>query len=198
MSRKEKTQSVSTIDELLQTKNKHYNKYAQKVVTECISKDIFPDVNTALNTYADCLKLIVCADKPVEAARAVMYRLYHMQTPEFTDRQRYFILQHVADYINPYHATFGKWKLQEKTYEMLKSHIARLEKGLGNNRLKTADIMETLKTLMQKEISELPQRLEKLDDEKRLGIICKLMPYVFPKVETVEASRGENKQWDED
>lgn len=121
-----------------------------------------------------------------------------MQTPEFTDRQRCFILTRIADYINPFHTEFDKWKLQRETYDILKSYIVKIEKELAKNSPKTADIRETLKTLMQKEISELPKRLETLDDEKRLGIICKLMPYVFPKVETVEATRGENKDWYED
>jgi hypothetical protein len=195
MSKKEKTQSVPTIDELLQTKNEHYNEYAQKVVTECISKQIFPDADTALNVYADCLNLIVCTNKPVETIKMILYKLYQMQTPEFTDKQRYFILTRIADYINPYHTEFDKWKLQQETYDILKSHIVKLKKELKNNATKTADIRETLKTLMQKEIAELPKRLEALDDEKRLGIICKLMPYVFPKVETVEATQVENKDW---
>jgi hypothetical protein len=198
MNKKEKAQSVPTIDELLQTENEHYNKYAQKVVTECISRQIFTDVDTALNVYAGCLNLIICTNNPVEAAKMVLYKLYQMQTPEFTDKQRHFILIRIADYINPYHTEFGKWKLQQQTYDILKSHIVKLEKELKNNATRTSDIREMLKTLMQKEIAELPKRLEMLDDEKRLGIICKLMPYVFPRVETVEASQGENKDWYKD
>jgi hypothetical protein len=199
MSKKEKTQSVPTIDELLQTKNEHYNEYVQRVVTECISKQIFPTPETALQTYDECMNIISCTKIPVEATRCVLYKLYQTETPEFTDIQRLFILKHIADYINPRNTDFAdKWKLQQETYDILKSYIAKIEKELAKNSPKTADIRETLKILMQKEISELPKRLEALDDEKRLGIICKLMPYVFPKVETVEASRGENKQWYED
>lgn len=196
--KKEKTQYVPTIDELLQTENEHYNEYTQKVLTECIRKQIFVDVETALKTYGESLNLIVGTKTPFETVECVLYSLSPAQTTEYTDKQRYFILTCIADYINPYHTDFCKWKLQQETYDILKSHISKLEKEIENNRPKTTDIRESLKTLMQKEISDLPQRLEKLDDEKRLGIICKLMPYVFPKVETVEASRGENKQWYED
>jgi len=199
MNKKEKTQSVQTIDELLQTKNEHYNKYAQNLVKECISRMIFPIPETALQMYKECMNIVSCTKEPVEATRCVLYKLYQMQTPEFTDKQRLFLLKHVADYIDPRNTDFsGKWKLQQETYDILKSHIVRIEKELAENNPKTANIREILKTLMQKEISELPKRLEALDDEKRLGIICKLMPYVFPKVETIEASRGENKQWYED
>jgi hypothetical protein len=196
MSKKEKTQSVPTIDELLKTKNEHYNKYAQKVVTQCIGNQIFPDAETALQKYEESLNTILCTETPFEAIESVLFYLNYPH--EISDKQRYFILKCLVDFINPCHTDFDKWKLQQETYDILKSHIAKLEKEFENNRPKTADIRETLKALMQKEISDLPQRLEKLDDEKRLGIICKLMPYVFPKIETVEASRGEHKQWYED
>jgi hypothetical protein len=198
MSKKEKTQPVPTVDELLQTENEHHNKYTQKVITECIRKQIFSDMGTALTAYEENLNIIVGTKTPFEAVERVLFYLSPAQVIEYTDKQRYFILTWIADYINPYHTEFDKWELQQETYDILKSHIARLEKEIESNRPKTADIRETLKTLMHKEISDLPQRLEKLDDEKRLGVICKLMPYVFPKVETVEASRGENKQWHED
>jgi len=198
MNKKEKAQSVPTIDEQLQTENEHHNKYSQKVVTECMSKQIFPMAETALQTYDECLNIIACTNTPVESIRRVLYKLYQMQTPEFTDKQRYFILTHIADYINPHHTEFDKWKLQQETYNILKSNIVKFEKEFAKKQPKTADIRETLKDIMQKEISELPKRLETLDDEKRLGIVCKLMPYVFPKIETVEVSHGENKQWYDD
>jgi hypothetical protein len=199
MSKRKKTQSVPTIDELLQTGSEHSDKYARKVVTECISKEVFDTPEMALQAYDKCMNIILCASKPFDASRWVVYELTHNQEPELTDKQLLYILKHIADYINPNSTDFGgKWKQQQETYDILKSYIVRIEKEFAENRPKTADIRETLKTLMQKEIADLPQRLEKLDDEKRLGIICKLMPYVFPKVEAVEASRGENKEWYDD
>tara|TARA_R110000823_G_scaffold123120_4_gene248648 strand:+ start:736 stop:891 length:156 start_codon:yes stop_codon:yes gene_type:complete len=49
---------------------------------------------------------------------------------------------------------------------------------------------------MQKEIEKLPETLEALDPKERLNIFCKLMPYVFPKVETVHSKEGEPFQFD--
>ena len=193
MNKENNVQSISTIDELLQTKNEHYNNYSQKVVTECISKQIFDNAETALKTYQKCLNNIVGTETPILAVKYVLYELYQMQEPEFTDKQCYFILTRIADYIK--HTDFGKWELRDETYNILKSHIVKFEKEFVKSQQKNDDIRETLKILMQKEISEFPKRLETLDDEKRLGIICRLMPYVFPKVETVEATRGENKDW---
>ena len=60
----------------------------------------------------------------------------------------------------------------------------------------TMGLRETLKTIMQKEIEKLPETLEALDPKERLNVVCKLMPYVFPKVETVHSKEGEPLQFE--
>ncbi|MGB4654609.1 MAG: hypothetical protein ACOXZH_05085 [Bacteroidales bacterium] len=60
----------------------------------------------------------------------------------------------------------------------------------------TNNLRETLKTIMQKEIEKLPETLEALDPKERLNVVCKLMPYVFPKVETVHPKEGEPLQFE--
>ena len=60
----------------------------------------------------------------------------------------------------------------------------------------TMGLRETLKTIMQKEIEKLPETLEVLDPKDRLNVVCKLMPYVFPKVETIHPTEGEPLQFD--
>lgn len=55
----------------------------------------------------------------------------------------------------------------------------------------TTVLRETLKTIMHKEIEKLPETLEGIEPKERLNVICKLMPYVFPKVETVHPKDGE-------
>lgn len=59
----------------------------------------------------------------------------------------------------------------------------------------TNNLRETLKTIMQKEIEKLPETLKTLDTKERLNVVCKLMPYVFPKVETVHPTDGEPLQF---
>ena len=55
----------------------------------------------------------------------------------------------------------------------------------------THDLRSKLKCIMQKEIEKLPETLEALEPKERLSIICKLMPFVFPKVEAVHPKEGE-------
>ena len=59
----------------------------------------------------------------------------------------------------------------------------------------TNNLRETLKTIMQKELEKLPETLEALDPKERLNVVLRLMPYVFPKVETVHAKEGEPLQF---
>lgn len=60
----------------------------------------------------------------------------------------------------------------------------------------TMGLRETLKNIMQREFEKLPETLEALEPKERINIVCKLMPYVFPKVETVHSTEGEPLQLD--
>lgn len=59
----------------------------------------------------------------------------------------------------------------------------------------TSDLRGTLKAIMQREIEKLPETLENLEPKERLNILCKLMPFVFPKVEAVQPEAGEPDNW---
>jgi len=63
------------------------------------------------------------------------------------------------------------------------------------NKPLTGDIRNTLKELMQKELEQLPETLKKLDSVQRLNILCKLMPYVLPKTESVRHNFGEPDEY---
>ena len=60
----------------------------------------------------------------------------------------------------------------------------------------TKGLREALKNIMQKELETLPATLETLEPKERLNVICKLMPYVFPRVETIHPKEGEPMQLD--
>lgn len=55
----------------------------------------------------------------------------------------------------------------------------------------TSNLRERLKSIMLKEIERLPETLEGLDPKERINVICKLMPFIFPKIESVSMSAGE-------
>lgn len=53
------------------------------------------------------------------------------------------------------------------------------------------DLRDSLKEVIQNELVQLPQQLEALQPKERLSVICKLMAYVFPRVNTVHSKEGE-------
>lgn len=63
------------------------------------------------------------------------------------------------------------------------------------DQISTNDLRKALKAIIQKEFETLPETLEKLDAKERMNVICKLMPFVFPRVESVHPEAGEQIDW---
>jgi len=55
----------------------------------------------------------------------------------------------------------------------------------------TNELRNNLKEVIQRELKQLNEQLEALEPKERLNVVCKLMPYVFPKVNTVHLKEGE-------
>ena len=53
------------------------------------------------------------------------------------------------------------------------------------------DLRDSLKEVIQNELIQLPEQLKALEPKERLNVVCKLMPYVFPRVDTVHLKEGE-------
>jgi hypothetical protein len=56
------------------------------------------------------------------------------------------------------------------------------------------DLRESLKGVIQNELLQISEQLEAMEPKERLNIVCKLMPYVFPKVETIHLQQGEKQK----
>ena len=61
------------------------------------------------------------------------------------------------------------------------------------NRL-TKEIRELLKDIIEKEIVSMPETLKDLEPKEKLEIISKFLPYVLPKIETINITNIENNQ----
>ena len=60
----------------------------------------------------------------------------------------------------------------------------------------TNELRNNLKEVIQRELKQLHEQLEALEPKERLNVVCKLMPYVFPKVNTVHLKEGEPFSFD--
>lgn len=64
-------------------------------------------------------------------------------------------------------------------------------KTAATEQVVVTDLRTSLKELMAKEIKQLPDYLENLPAKEKLNYLLKLMPYVFPKVESVYFKNNE-------
>lgn len=60
---------------------------------------------------------------------------------------------------------------------------------------KTLELRERLKAMMTEELARLPELLEAMEPRDRINAVLRLMPFVFPKVESVRHDRGESDDW---
>jgi hypothetical protein len=72
--------------------------------------------------------------------------------------------------------------------EPMRAYISRMERAVLP---KVSDMRATLKEVFTKEIERLPEYLETLEPKDRLNFICKMVPYVLPKVEAVASTIDE-------
>ena len=66
---------------------------------------------------------------------------------------------------------------------MINKKTGGREKGTPN--LLTKEMRAILKDIISKELNSISENLKKLESDKRLDVILKLLPYVLPKVESV-------------
>jgi len=133
--------------------------------------------------------LINVAEYPAKAIP-----VFEQHTDGMTDAQKLFIAQKVRGYFanTVFGEDEGNGVLLTGVTEPLTAYIARLERAALPQ---VGDIRATLKELFRKEIERLPEALTALDDKDRLNFLCKLMPFVLPKVEAVAANKGEAGDW---
>ena len=65
----------------------------------------------------------------------------------------------------------------------------------GTHNKLTKELRSVLKDVLYEEIERLPERLDELDTKDRLELLVKLMPFVFPKVQSVSQSLDEPLCW---
>lgn len=63
------------------------------------------------------------------------------------------------------------------------------------NEILTKNLRTQLKEMLQDEIKGIPELLKELDTKERLNVLCRLLPYVLPRVESVNFSLGEPTDW---
>ena len=68
------------------------------------------------------------------------------------------------------------------------------QKGTPN--VLTKEVRTVLKAIVFEEVTLIQDHLKELDPKVRLQILIKLLPYVSPKLESVQYDLGEPMEWE--
>lgn len=172
----------------------HDGEQAKAVYLAAIETAVFADPVLPLQTFTDLRTALI----NISSHPAKVIPVFEQHTAAMTDAQKLFIARKVRAYFA--NTVFDSNEPGEENdgitltgiVEPLNAYIARLERAALP---KVADIRTTLKEVFRQEIERLPEALQTLDDKDRLNFLCKLMPFVLPKVEAVEATKGEPSKW---
>jgi hypothetical protein len=186
------TKEVQALESYFKTENEHWNGYALKTIREALEKQLFSDFNKLMQLYELSINIASEShrEKPFEGLQMI---ISEFDNYELTTEQKVYLLEGVFEYLDC--TEFEGWYSNE-IQDLMKSQIAVYNNELKNklpeyNKPLILNIRDILKDLMQKELEQLPETLKELDTVQRLNILCKLMPYVLPKTESVKHNFGE-------
>ena len=181
-----KVKEIEALESYFKTENEHWNSYAFEMLCEVLKQGNFENSETPLQLFNQSVNIFTeQSETPLKAIQEV-----EVKTKELNTAQKLFVYEWIFKYLK--RTEYEEIDLTE-IMDLLKSRIERLKNvnQIENQKPITGSIRDNLKELMQKEIERLPETLKELEAVQRLNILCKLIPYVLPKVESVSHTQGE-------
>jgi hypothetical protein len=183
------TKEVQALESYFKTENEHWNKHAFEMLCEVLQQGNFENPETPLQLFDKAVNIFT--EQNETPLKAIQEFTTVTDKANLNTAQRLFVYEWVYKYLRQ--TEFEGLDLTE-VKDLLKSQTERLKAEkpkVEYNKPLTRNIRDTLKELMQKELEQLPETLKELDPVQRLNILCKLMPYVLPKTESVKHTLGE-------
>jgi len=180
---------IQRLESYFKTENKHWNGYALEMLCEVLQQGNFENPETPLQLFNKAVNIFT--EQHETPLKAVQEFATETDKQKLSPAQRLFVYEWVYKYL--WQTEFEELDLTE-VKDLLKSQTERLKNDkpkVEYNKPLTGNIRDTLKELMQKELEQLPDTLKELEPVQRLNILCKLIPYVLPKVESVTHTQGE-------
>jgi len=184
-----KAKEIEHLESYFKTENDHWNGYAFEMLCEVLKQGNFERPETPLQLFRNTIDIF--AEHHETPLKAVQEFSTETNKQKLTIAQRLFVYEWVYKYVKE--TEFEGMDLSE-VKDLLKSHTERMKNDIPKieyNKPLTGNIRDTLKEMMQKELEQLPDTLKELEPVQRLNILCKLIPYVLPKVESVTHTQGE-------
>lgn len=184
-----KAKEIEALESYFKTENEYWNGYTREILCEVLQQGNFENPETPLQLFSNSIDIF--NEHHETPLKAVQEFAAETDKQKLTPAQKLFVYEWVYKYVKV--SDFGELDLSE-VKDLLKSQTERLKNDkpkVEYNKPLTGNIRDTLKEMMQKEIESLPDTLKELEPVQRLNILCKLIPYVLPKVESVTHTQGE-------
>lgn len=185
------TKQIKVLEGYFKTENEHWNGYAFEALCEVLQQGIFDNPETALLLFSKAIDIFTEQyNTPLQALEN-----FGKETAKekLNPIQKLFVYEKALNYVK--YTSFDEADMEE-IKDLLKSQTERLKDEVKNqkpeyNKPLVGNIRDTLKELMQQEFEQLPKTLKDLQPLQRVNILCKLIPYILPKVEAVHSEKGE-------
>lgn len=176
---------IEALESYFKTENEHWNGFTFKMLCEVLQQGQFENLELPFQLFSDAIEIF---QKHYKSSLNAM-QLFNEEIEKYklSGNQKSFIYEAVYSYLKG--SEFDEDLTQIK--ELLKNQIKKLK--AENQPLKpiTINIREALKEMMQKELKQLPDTLKELEPVQRLNILCKLIPFILPKIESIHHEQGE-------
>ena len=188
-----KQKAAPDVEQYLNFESEHDKKHALDVWLEAIRGGTFHDPAIPLKVFVELQKAFLkVAEQP-----AKVIPIFEQHTNEMSSAEKLFIARHLLNYFE--NTVFAENENDEpETYltnisKPLDALLTRLrrEAGITNDSPRTNDLRQKLKGIFRQEIERLPEYLQSLEPKDRVNVLCKMLPFVLPKVESVHFEEGE-------
>jgi len=180
-----KAKQITDLESYFTTDNEHWNEYTFETLCETLQQGQFEDPEQPLQLFSKAVELFTGHHE--QPLKAVQLFTKEVDKTKLKDHQKIFVYERVCKYLEDSEFDFDHTPI----LELLNSQKKKLKADNIPPQPMTKNIREILKGLMQKELETLPETLKELEPLQRLNILCKLMPFVLPKVESVHHTTNE-------
>lgn len=184
-----------------QTDDQTWNVYALETIKIALSEQLFEDMENLMKLYKGTLSIATETHKncPLEAIQAISSE-YEARSLQLD--QKAFLLERVCVYLK--NAKIDGWNSKDFVRLALsqkKAYLKELKQNATHfHYIPTVSIKDMLEYVVRNELRRLPTLVNYLETEQRLNLLCKLLPYVISKNEsithTIEKTEPEdNEGW---
>lgn len=176
---------IEVLESYIKSADEYLNGFCFQILRELVTQQLFENLELPLKLFTEAAGYLpATSETPLLAVQMLEDR---SAEEKVTSIQKEFVYRWVYKYLND--SVFDNDVTQVS--QLIKTTLSKLREENIPQKPLVANMRTTLKEMIEKEISLLPESLNKLDNVQRLQVICKLIPFVLPKIDSIHHEKGE-------